>query len=317
MSDWRLPYTVGRIGTPPLKSQGIKTKLVPFIAQSIEWIPGNTGRWIEPFLGTGCVALNVAPPRALLADINPHVIGVLRAVQADVLTPTSVRASLHEMGAELSRRGEEYYYEVRSRFNETGESIDFLFLNRASFNGIIRFSKRSGFNTPFGHKPERFSTQFLSKVANQVAWARERMMGKDWVFAVQDWRETIAAAGPEDFIYLDPPYIGRNADYFSQWSDHEATSLAHETLKSPAGFALSMWLENEHRKNDHIEERWGQCVIRTAAHFYHVGASQSQRKPMIEALAIRPGYETRDQGIFVTGRSLQSRMDDAIEPLFV
>lgn len=316
MNNWQLPYTVGRIGTPPLKSQGIKTKLVPFIAQSISWTPGTSGRWIEPFLGTGCVALNLAPPRALLADINPHVIGVLRHIQKDLLTPESVRSSLFEMGSQLSRRGEDYYYEVRSRFNETGEPIDFLFLNRASFNGIIRFSKKSGFNTPFGHKPERFSTQFLSKVSNQVAWARKQMMGKDWEFAVQDWRVTIAAAGSGDFIYLDPPYIGRNADYFSQWSDSEATTLAHETRKSPAGFALSMWLENEHRKNNHIEESWGQSVIRTAAHFYHVGASESQRKPMIEALAIRPGYETSDLGTFVTGRSLQSRMDDSLEPLF-
>lgn len=316
MGEWSLPQTVGRIGTPPLKSQGIKTKLVPFIAQSVRWDPGADGRWIEPFLGTGCVALNIAPPRALLTDINPHVIGVLNSIQNEELTPESVRVVLREMGRELSSNGEKFYYEVRQRFNQTASPMDFLFLNRASFNGIIRFSKKSGFNTPFGHKPERFSPSFLTKVANQVAWARGRMMGKDWVFAVQDWRVSVASSSSADFLYLDPPYIGRNADYFSHWSDEEATDLASETLRSPAGYALSMWLENEHRKNEHIDASWGVSVIRTAAHFYHVGATESLRKPMIEALAIRPGYETTDRGTFVTGRSLRSRMDDSIEPLF-
>jgi DNA adenine methylase len=308
--DWQLPMNIDRIGTPPLKSQGIKTKLVPFIAQSISWNPGSGGRWIEPFLGTGCVALNLAPPRALLSDINPHVIGVLRAIQKGVLTPLSARQTLAQMGQELSSRGEEFYYEVRQRFNETGDPMDFLFLNRTSFNGIIRFSKKSGFNTPFGHKPERFSPSFLTKVANQIAWAKGCMAGKDWVFAVQDWRVSIADARADDFIYLDPPYIGRNADYFSQWNANEATSLAASAISSPAGYALSMWLENEHRKNDHINESWSGSEIRTAAHFYHVGASEEQRKPMTEALAIRSGFATVDPGVFVTGRSLKARLDD-------
>ena len=36
---------------PPIKTQGIKTKLVPFIAGHIEW--DRQGRWVEPFLGSG------------------------------------------------------------------------------------------------------------------------------------------------------------------------------------------------------------------------------------------------------------------------
>jgi DNA adenine methylase len=61
-----------RIGTPPIKSQGIKTKLVPWIRSVI---PVNfDGTWIEPFMGTGVVAFNVKPRKAILCDINPHLI---------------------------------------------------------------------------------------------------------------------------------------------------------------------------------------------------------------------------------------------------
>ena len=63
---------------PPIKTQGIKTKVVPLIARSISW--SGDGRWIEPFLGSGVVALNIMPPRAILADTNEHVINVYRGI---------------------------------------------------------------------------------------------------------------------------------------------------------------------------------------------------------------------------------------------
>lgn len=42
---------------PPIKCQGIKTKLVPFIMEHAA-CPEN-GLWIEPFMGSGAVAFNL------------------------------------------------------------------------------------------------------------------------------------------------------------------------------------------------------------------------------------------------------------------
>ncbi|TMV43360.1 DNA adenine methylase, partial [Thioclava sp. BHET1] len=70
-----LPRPV-RPKAPPIKTQGIKTKVVPLIARSIVW--DGVGRWIEPFLGSGVVALNIGPQRAILADTNEHMIGLFR-----------------------------------------------------------------------------------------------------------------------------------------------------------------------------------------------------------------------------------------------
>lgn len=315
-NSWTLPFDIGKIGTPPLKCQGIKSKLVPFIAQSITWDPKSSGRWIEPFLGTGSVVLNLAPPRALLGDINPHMIGLLKAIQGGLITPEAARETLLEMGRILSKEGQSFYYEVRDRFNDNGSPMDFLFLNRASFNGVIRFNKKGRFNTPFGHKPERFQGSFITKVCNQIAWARKQMVGKEWEFVVSDWRTLLAEANENDFIYIDPPYIGRHADYFSQWSQEEASDLAALTRKTGVGYALSMWLENSYRKNDHIETDWPDSEIRLASHFYHVGSTESLRGSMTEALAIAKGYASPDRGIFVSGRSIADRLADRTPKLF-
>jgi len=55
---------------PPIKIQGIKTKLVPLIKQSVD-IDKNSV-WIEPFMGSGVVGFNVEPHYAIFADTNPH-----------------------------------------------------------------------------------------------------------------------------------------------------------------------------------------------------------------------------------------------------
>lgn len=49
--------TEGTRLVPPIKSQGIKTKLVPWIEKNIPL--DFDGTWIEPFMGTGVVGFNI------------------------------------------------------------------------------------------------------------------------------------------------------------------------------------------------------------------------------------------------------------------
>ena len=67
-----------RVVVPPIKSQGIKTKLVPWI---FDLAPKNYDRWIEPFLGTGVVAFNSGAKKAILNDSNPHIINFYKGIQ--------------------------------------------------------------------------------------------------------------------------------------------------------------------------------------------------------------------------------------------
>jgi len=279
---------VSRPKAPPVKSQGIKTKLVPFILGSIRW--DGEGRWIEPFVGSGAVLLNAAPRRALVSDANEHLIRVYQAIQCGQIAPESLREFLEREGAFLSREGERFYYEVRDRFNAKHSPFDFIFLNRACFNGMIRFNKTGAFNVPFCRKVDRFSRAYITKICNQVKWAARQMQGKDWTFLAQDWRETLAAARDGDFVYVDPPYIGRHTEYFSNWTTDDADQLA-ETLKQlPTGFAFSMWKRNRYRTNDHLLKHFADYPVITFEHFYHVGPTEALRNAVEEALVFAPGW---------------------------
>ncbi|MEO6016784.1 MAG: Dam family site-specific DNA-(adenine-N6)-methyltransferase [Polaromonas sp.] len=268
---------------PPIKCQGIKTKLVSKIqavAQTREY-----DRWIEPFCGSGVVALNVQPKKALLCDTNPHIIGLYQQIQNGKITAAAVKEFLTSEGEELKAQGEPYYYEVRTRFNEAPTSLDFLFLNRSCFNGIIRFNRKGKFNVPYCHKPERFAQAYVTKITNQVQQLSRILTAVDWTFEVLDFRETLARAQAGDFVYVDPPYAGRNVDYFNSWSEDDEAALATCLGSLPSDFLLSTWHSNEFRKNSAIDLVWDRpnFHLLKREHFYHVGPSEAQRHPMIEA----------------------------------
>ena len=250
---------------PPIKTQGIKTKLTPMIAASVRW--SGQGRWIEPFVGSGAVALNLAPQKALLADTNKHIINFYKDVQSGQITGAAARRFLEIEGQHLLETGEKHFYFIRDRFNDEGAPLDFLFLSRSCFNGVMRFNSKGRFNVPFCRKPNRFRQALVTKIANQIDWAAEVMSGKDWEFAVQPWHETVASAQANDMIYCDPPYVGRHTDYYNGFTDEEADQMAQALIGSEAGFAVSMWLENKYRRNDYLDRWFAEYPMETTSHF--------------------------------------------------
>lgn len=289
-----------------MKCQGIKTKLVPFIAENIAW--EGKGRWIEPFLGSGVVLFNIQPERALVSDTNKHIIRLYQKIQSDEINEVSMKAYLKDSAEKLKIGGQDYFLEVRSRFNQTGDSFDFLFLNRSCFNGIMRFNSKGGYNVPFGHKPERFAQAYITKIIHQISWIKKSMKGRDWEFRVADWRDTLSEARKDDFVYLDPPYIGRHTDYFNNWKEEDAVQLASSVQSLPCGFALSMWLENKYRRNHHLDEHWKGLETRTFAHFYHVGATEDLRNEMQEALLLPTEFATSIE-IFPKRKELPTQVE--------
>ena len=272
------------VEVPPLKIQGIKTKAVPFIRDSVDW--DGTGRWIEPFVGSAVVPFNILPTRALLGDTNPHLIRFYAAIQQGTVTATTVRAFLEWEGTYLLRDGQEHYYQLRERFNDRHDPHDFLFLNRACFNGLVRFNKKGRFNTPFCRKPERFRPAYITKICNQVQRAADNMAGKSWDFVCADWTNILGESRKDDFVYCDPPYAGRFTDYFNSWTDEDASRLEDCLKALPCPFLYSMWSENKYRRNDRLHDAFAEYEIKTFSHFYHLGATEDLRNGMTEALVV-------------------------------
>jgi len=191
---------------PPLKWAGGKRWLAPRLAEMYR--PFRHLRWAEPFVGGLGVALYIRPERALLNDINHHVINFYRWLQQGLVFTIPLK------------NDPDVYYEHRRRFNElirqgrehTEEAaMLFYYLNRTGFNGLCRFNKKGEFNVPFG----RYKT--INYITDFTPYSEAL---RNWEFTSMDFEAL--ALGEEDFIYADPPYDVEFTSYSSisfTWQD--------------------------------------------------------------------------------------------------
>lgn len=279
-----------KIIVPPIKSQGIKTKLVPWINDIIlkSGIDIERANWIEPFFGTGVVGLN-SPVKGfhIVGDTNPHLINLYNGIMDGSVNRYNMRAYLEREGKLLEAAeddGYAHYREVKERFNRDHSPFDFVFLSRAGFNGMMRFNRKGEWNIPFCKKPNRFAPAYVSKICNQIADAEQVIRRGQWQFLHQDFLDTIAMAKEGDIIYCDPPYFGRYVDYYNGWTEKDEEALYTALMMTPAHFILSTWHHNEFRDNDMMDRYWNRFNVVTQEHFYHGGGHIENRHPMVEAL---------------------------------
>ncbi|MGO8699123.1 MAG: DNA adenine methylase [Limisphaerales bacterium] len=272
-----------KVIVPPIKSQGIKTKLVPWIR---DLIPSREGRWIEPFLGTGVVGFNMGFAQAVMSDTNPHIIRFYSHIQGGKISPALVKKFL-EKEAKLLRTADDdgyvHFRLVRDRFNMTFEPLDLLFLSRAGFNGMMRFNKSGKWNIPFCQKPDRFRDAYVTKIVNQVK-ACSLLIKPNWQFLNRPFEDVIPMGQAGDVIYCDPPYFGRYVDYYNGWTEENEAKLCELLSATPARFILSTWHHNDYRANEMIPKYWSKFNIVTKDHFYHGGGKEENRKSIVEAL---------------------------------
>lgn len=271
--------------TSPIKIQGKKSKLIPKIKDNVDL----SKTYIEPFLGSGEVLLNLNPEKAIVSDNNVHIINFFKGIQDGTITHEKVRSFLEHHGEILRNEGREYYYEMRKIFNETHDSFHFLFINRSCFNGVMRFNSKGEFNVPFCNNNNRFAKALVTKIVNQVKAAQELILnrGDNWEFRHSDWEELFNEYDGEDsFFYYDPPYVDRTRTYFNEWTEESNQNLFDKISNMKSDFVLSNWYANKYRENASLMNTFKEDDYKFIyiEHFYHVGGNIENRNSIIECL---------------------------------
>jgi DNA adenine methylase len=207
-----------------LKWAGGKRWLAPHLLQL--WQPHSSRLYVEPFCGGLAAALALQPKRAILNDINPHLINFYRQLQRGLTITIRMR------------NDEASYYRRRDRFNklistgaaQTPEAAQlFYYLNRTCFNGLCRFNQSGEFNVPFGrHTSITYADDF----------SQYPPVLKNWIFTCGDLDALQFEA--DAFIYADPPYDVEFTTYSSggfSWEDQVRT--ARRLAQHPGPVVLS------------------------------------------------------------------------------
>jgi DNA adenine methylase len=209
---------------PPLKWAGGKRWQVRHLKPL--WQRYDDRRLVEPFCGGLAVALGLMPERALLNDVNPHLINFYRWLQRG-LTVSIPLANTAKT-----------YYALREKFNallvsgrsDTADAAClFYYLNRTGYNGLCRFNQQGGFNVPFGR---------YKKIDYRPNFDEYRPLFSRFEFINVDFEAIPLEA--TDFVYADPPYDVEFRQYSKDgfgWDEQVRT--AEWLAKHPGPVVLS------------------------------------------------------------------------------
>jgi DNA adenine methylase len=141
----------------------------------------------------------------VLSDLNGHLVDMYEAVRD---APAEVARHVAVLGAADS---EDHYYQVRDRYNAGRKSplraAQFIYLNRACFNGVFRVNREGIFNVPYG-----FKRQLLLPSENGLTRLGALLAGAD--LRAESYEAVLNEAERGDFVYLDPPYPPLNGTAF-------------------------------------------------------------------------------------------------------
>lgn len=219
--------------------QRLLPKLVPYLPARLG--RGEIKRYAEPFLGAGSMFFHVASSgygvqEFFLLDLNERLIWLYVAIRDDV---GGVIERLREIESEFVplpvELQSEYYYEMRTLFNEFTVSdmasspvtfaAVFLFLKRTVYGGLYRTNSSGEFNASFCNK-------HVDRIVfpDVLLRASETLRSTDLV--VGDFSECIAFVDGSTLVYMDPPYVPvSETSNFSSYTDQGFSMSDHDRLR--------------------------------------------------------------------------------------
>ncbi len=203
---------------PVLKWAGGKTQILEYL---LTRTPKNYGKYIEPFIGGGALFFALSPEQAVIADSNPELINLYSVIANEI------DSLVHVLNTYKNEK--EIFYQERQKDWTELSSVEAaartVYLNRTCFNGLYRVNKKGQFNVPYG----AYANPKICDTNNLYA-ASKLLQNK--IIVCEDYKDVLKKyAQPNDFIFLDPPYlpVSEYSD-FKRYTKEQFYSEDHQEL---------------------------------------------------------------------------------------
>lgn len=209
---------------PIAKWAGGKIWIVPRLSAGIlARLHETSGRYFEPFVGGGALALDLGLPGMVLSDVCEPLIATYEAVRANPKAVDWALKTLINKGID-----KDTFYAVRasSPASPAVAAARFIYLNRLTYNGLWRVNSSGQFNAPYGDAVERAKDpKAIFPTLERMQTVAATLAGAD--LRVADFRDVVPEAGHGDVVFADPPYIGSFSSYSKDgFSEEDHVQLA-------------------------------------------------------------------------------------------
>lgn len=241
----------------PLNYTGGKYKILHPI---FELFPQKIDTFVDLFAGGFNVGINVEAKKIICNDQINYLIELYKYFEEHEIDEviSEIKKRIDEF--ELTLQNVEGYNQLRERYNETKDIIDFFVLTCYSFNHQIRFNNKHKFNTPFG----KDRSSYNKSIENNLIKFCDAIRKKNIIFSNADFLSVdLSELGENDVVYCDPPYLITTGSYndgkrgFKDWTEVEEKQLLDllDTLDAQkVKFALSNVLYHKGLSNDILIE---------------------------------------------------------------
>lgn len=186
----------------PIPYQGSKRNLA---SEILRFFPERFERLIEPFCGSGAISIASAfhgkAEQFVINDVNLPLIDLLDAI---INNPKQIIKTYHDQWHEQLGREEEYYYEVRDKFNRAKKPEHLLFLLAKCVKAAVRYNARGEFNQSLDKR--RLGRNPLL-MRSDILEVSQLLKGKVELNCT-DYSSILHHATSDDLVYMDPPYQG-------------------------------------------------------------------------------------------------------------
>lgn len=202
------------------------------IAELLRRVPEKYTSYNECFVGGGAFFFALKPKRAVLSDINSHLVLAYQAIRDDV------EGVIEELEQHKKRHSKRHFLKVRGELSSESDAVKvagyLIYLNKTCYNGLYRVNQSGRFNTPMGsyENPAILDEDNLYNVS-------EALQGV--TIKGQSFEKVRVRKGA--FYYLDPPYYeaynGYSGNRFGKEEHKMLAEKCHEIDAAGGYFLLS------------------------------------------------------------------------------
>lgn len=217
----------------PLRYPGGKSKLTPYIVETLKLNKLEGGAYVEPFAGGAAIAwyllLKGHVDKVYINDLNLSIY----AFWYSVLNKTEQLCELIEttpVTIDEWFRQKELQNSDKSTLIERGFST--LFLNRTNRSGIIKGGVIGGFSQEGVYKLDcRFNKEVLINIINDIS-SRKDSISLSNLDAVEFITEVIPTLDDRCLINIDPPYYVKGKGLYQNFFKHDDHYRLYECVKT-------------------------------------------------------------------------------------
>lgn len=193
--------------TPIIKWAGGKRQLLGHLTAHQ---PATYNTYHEPFIGAGALLLHNQPTTARINDTNPQLTNLYIHIRDN---PHIIISTIHTLDAQPATA--ETYRANRTRYNHkiTTRTLDaecaalLIWINKHCYNGLYRVNSKGLFNTPYNNnntKGTRLDETNLYAISDYLDTC-------NITITTGDFEDACQTVQPDDFVYLDSPYLPESA----------------------------------------------------------------------------------------------------------